>query len=258
MKVNTIPTLPPTTALPRFITFEDCGKGQTAAKTGCTPQEGGGGKESKSTWDKGVAGPDEESGLWGPQLEQSEQEIDPEFTKKVTIQEKFAANNYTRGGYKKLNSALMRGGELEPDQEELRENPNSIIEKHGKFDKPQILYRGIRVSDFFGTELENAVKEFEGKVGQTIKMKGFQSTSNDTAPALDASSRKSGHGLIFSIESEKGAPLSGMSDYDDESEVLLGSDWEYEVVGVERDQKVATDIWADDSIDRHIVKLRVK
>ena len=40
----TIPTLPPTTDLPRFITFEDCEKGQTAAKTGCTPQEGGGGE----------------------------------------------------------------------------------------------------------------------------------------------------------------------------------------------------------------------
>jgi len=43
-----IPTLPPTTALPRMITFDDCKKGETSAKTGCTPQEGGGGKEAGS------------------------------------------------------------------------------------------------------------------------------------------------------------------------------------------------------------------
>ena len=45
MTEKLINSLPPTTALPPFVTFEDCKKGETAAKTGCTPASGGGGKK---------------------------------------------------------------------------------------------------------------------------------------------------------------------------------------------------------------------
>jgi hypothetical protein len=45
MTEKLIHSLPPTTALPPFVTFEDCQKGETAAKTGCTPSSGGGGKK---------------------------------------------------------------------------------------------------------------------------------------------------------------------------------------------------------------------
>ena len=40
-----IPTMKPTGDLPPMILFEDCKKGETSAKTGCTPASGGGGKQ---------------------------------------------------------------------------------------------------------------------------------------------------------------------------------------------------------------------
>ena len=48
----TIPTLPPTSSLPRFIAFDDCKKGETSAKTGCTPVSGGGGKKESDGEDE--------------------------------------------------------------------------------------------------------------------------------------------------------------------------------------------------------------
>ena len=44
MTEKLIHSLPPTTGLPPFVTFDDCKKGETAAKTGCTPASGEGGK----------------------------------------------------------------------------------------------------------------------------------------------------------------------------------------------------------------------
>jgi len=52
MTEKLIHTLPPTTALPPFVIFGDCKKGETAAKTGCTPASGEGSKKPSSGWDE--------------------------------------------------------------------------------------------------------------------------------------------------------------------------------------------------------------
>ena len=261
-----IPTLSPTASLPQMVTFAEggpCERGETAAKTGCTPASGEGGKDAKeeeggSSLDRGVHSY-EDSEVWGDQYEQSKREVSREFMDSLSEEEKYSTGNYTKGGYKKLNSAMRRGMDLDETQTIMAERLNSVIDKHGKFDSPQVLYRGVKIQDRFGDDLPGIMGKWEGRVGETIQMKGFQSTSDLTAPALDASSRRSGDGLIFVIESERGAPISKMSGYDDESEVLLGHDWEYEVAGVDRDQKFSADIWGEGTpMTRQVVRLRVK
>ena len=67
-----IPTLPPTASLPPMVTFAEggpCGKGETAAKTGCTPASGDGG---------GKAAPEEaEGGGWSVSVEDLAHVVDP-------------------------------------------------------------------------------------------------------------------------------------------------------------------------------------
>jgi GNAT superfamily N-acetyltransferase len=49
-----IPTMKPTGDLPPMILFEDCKKGETSAKTGCTPASGGGGKQESTPIPEGA------------------------------------------------------------------------------------------------------------------------------------------------------------------------------------------------------------
>ncbi len=83
------------------------------------------------------------------------------------------------------------------------------------------LFRGVRVEG-------DAVAWAKSlQPGKTIRMAGYQSTSRKPAVAVASGN------VLFRIESSHGLDVSGVSQNAAEGEVLLGHNWEYEVVKVE-------------------------
>lgn len=169
----------------------------------------------------------------------------------LTESEVAAANDYTLGGYKTLNSSLRDGRPLSAKDEALARNLDSLIDKAGAFDEPVTVYRGVymgtraigtrgvELAGTFGKEREDKIiamtQDFaknEFKPGSIIKVEGFQSTSFYVEPALDASLGREAPGIIFKIQAKRGAhlnPETGLSVRDDEAELLLSRNTSYTV-----------------------------
>ena len=82
----------------------------------------------------------------------------------------------------------------------------------------------------------------------------FISTSTDTTPALDASASRRSPGIIFEIMPTAGAPMQGVTKYDDEYEILLPRDKKFQVLDIHRDQVILDSALAERI--RTVVQLR--
>lgn len=141
---------------------------------------------------------------------------------------------YTGGGYDKIN-AVLRGQAQHTD--ETRKAAIAIhkeIAAHGDLGGRQTLHRVMNVQD---------PAAFVGQFtkGRKVSMKGFVSTSKQQMTA-----RFGGLGaVVVQIETDRGLDLNahGYSDNPDEQEVLLGTGWTYEVVGVGTTRHASGHAW---------------
>ena len=112
--------------------------------------------------------------------------------------------------------------------------------------KQRIVYRGMRETNsaFNGTSIEEYVSK-NLQVGQEMVFDGYQSTSMSATLALAYSDTLTADengkpGLFFEILTPTGVNVVGVSNYEDELEVILPRGARYMVVGVHENSSIAT------------------
>ena len=198
-------------------------------------------------------------------------DIPPELAKSgrdlvtnMTTEESTAVEDYTTGSYRDLNVNLMEGRTLTDSQKANVKNLDSVIKKAGALPPDTIVYRGLKIGPTKGV-LESD-QEFTDHLatwarekftpGSIISGHGYQSTSTAIEPALDAALSTRSPGIIMEIEAKSGAYLGeGASHFDDESEVLMGRDTKFEVIGVDTNAKF---LYGDDEEERTRTVIRVR
>lgn len=164
------------------------------------------------------------------------------WVKSVTPDEKTSIHEYTENGSAYYNTVLRGSGQFQDDQRAAAtvDRLNSLIDRAGEA-RARVLYRGVRllpsgVNYAPGSQglrdRERFVTQFEQNIGKTVRLKGFQSTTTDSRAAQDFA----GHpeNPIFEIKSRRGAPIGTLSAHPGEQEVLLGHNWKYRVLSVDR------------------------
>jgi hypothetical protein len=175
----------------------------------------------------------------------------------LTAAEQQAVKDYSFGNkWEPLNEALRDGRPLTDEQQEMVRNLDSAIAKSDPLAKDTTLYRGVNFgnqgmpsgSDLAGRSkaagedlIRSSIADWAERTyqpGDTLQLGGYQSTSRDIQPALDASSSRKSPGVIFEIVASKGLDLAKLasSAVDDESEVLLSRFTTYRVDSVIRSQ----------------------
>jgi hypothetical protein len=174
---------------------------------------------------------------------------------RLTDAEKQAVQDYSfGGGWQALNESLRSGDPLSASQQEMVRHLDSAIAKAGKLPDGTVVYRGVNFgsqgmpsgADLAGRSAqarETLVREGVAnwaestyKPGDTFQLGGFQSTSLDIQPALDASISRNSPGVVFEINAKQGLNMSKLaaSRVDDEAEVLLSRHTTYRVDSVSR------------------------
>ena len=174
----------------------------------------------------------------------------------LSAEDKNALHEYSRGAgtngpSQRLNEALRQGRELTDEQSDMVERLDRVVESSPPFTGERELWRGVN----FGNEgmpsgqalvmLNRAEREeriFSGvsgfaqrrfAEGSVVSLGGYQSTSVDIEPALDAALSRSNPGVMFKIAATRGVPLHKFSNFDDEKEFLLSRHTKYRVNKVE-------------------------
>ena len=167
-----------------------------------------------------------------------------------------AVRSYTQGTFREINRRLREGEPLSLEQDTIVKELDKSIKEYGTLSKPVTVWRGIKTDNYLDTGIESTLKHYEGLVGKETKLPGFQSTSFDPEVSLNHSQGKRSGGVLFEIQTDKGILLDkSVSSRDDESEFLLGHDWKYKVVGVERRAPIET--LSGDHVHVDVVKLKV-
>jgi hypothetical protein len=185
----------------------------------------------------------------------------PTHVEQLTEAERKAVEQYTfGGGWKPLNEALRDGRPLTDAQKEMVRLLDSAIAKAPPLSGDTTMYRGVNFggqgmptgADLAGlsrdareSAVRTAIADWAEKTyqpGDTFQLGGFQSTSRDAQPALDASLSRTNPGVIFEIDAKKGLDLTGLGSksVDDEREVLLSRFTTYRVDSVVRSEEFET------------------
>lgn len=185
------------------------------------------------TWDesKHKRGQPENAGQFGPgggtSTAERPKEAKKDGPRRLTGQQRAALEWYSGDGWVQVNAALRGESDVRGDAprpaSEFRSTIQAIdgaIEAAGETVEPMRLYRGIRVAD-----PEAFVRSF--KTGDSLTMKGYQSTSQEPAVAVASGN------VLLRISSTRGLPMRGISKNPGEREVLLGHGWGYEVTEVQ-------------------------
>lgn len=187
----------------------------------------------------------------------------------LTEREVASLRTYTGSAFEDINYALRRNQALSSVQTEIVRDIDSAIAKAGTADEPFITYRGMTLpkpqtppGQLFSQMTKDEqfaliADQVEGQypVGSRVSWQGqFASSSTDVSAPLNHAVSRDTPGVIFEVQARRGAPISSLSKYDDEWEVILPRDAQYEVVGVE--DALIYDFASDASIRRIIVQLR--
>jgi len=134
-------------------------------------------------------------------------------TVSADFQEQGVAADYIAGGYQDVNNALRRDGEnYRPEVEETIETMSDLIDRAPEFEETTV-FRGFSST----SEREERFKQAEG---DWVQLEGFQSTSLDPDTADNFTG--DGRGIMLTITTEQGLPMSALEGVDDaEDEVLL-------------------------------------
>ena len=174
----------------------------------------------------------------------------------LSTEQKDALHEYSRGAgtngpSQRLNESLREGKALTGRQQEMVRQLDSAIETAPAFTQERELWRGVN----FGHEgmphsqslvllnraereerVTSGLADFASRrfaEGSVMSLGGYQSTSVDIEPALDAALSRSNPGVLFKIRATKGVPLHKFSNFNDESEFLLSRHTQYRVNRVE-------------------------
>jgi 8-oxo-dGTP pyrophosphatase MutT (NUDIX family) len=146
--------------------------------------------------------------------------------------------------YQRIN-AYLRGHDQDPHQEDVAWAHDLNISTQYKFQRPQLVWRGVEVTDSGAMtaeeHLEASLRALEEKRGKAITLTGLISTSTK-ADVTGMFRGKSKIGYAMEIRTPRGAPLVGESGTPDFDEILLGHGWSYKVVDVIRDAHVGGSI----------------
>lgn len=185
----------------------------------------------------------------------------------LTPTESEALSYYTTSGYQDLNEALRSGTDLTADQQAMVAAIDSAITKAGDLPDPVTVWRGIDMGPVAPTDILNPVSQEDRTrelvaewaqqnfpVGASVELGGYQSTSLNVDPALDASLSRKSPGVVFEIDAHAGAYLQPLTQFEDERELLLARDTTYQVTGVE--PKVYFERDSGSIVTRAVVHLR--
>lgn len=196
---------------------------------GSLPADTGGGSESNRTTIDNKTG----INLNAKQLK----EISDKVFSRLTPEEIGAIEHYSDNGFFMLNRFLRGQANVSEEMKKRVARIESAINKAGEFDHPVTTYRVIA--------LERIDQEEMFKIGKTIRMKGFQSTSSDK----DFPHKYGSGNILMEITTKRGLPIGDRSKHPKEREILLGHNWKYKVIGIGRGEFGGT--------TRKILKLRV-
>jgi hypothetical protein len=186
---------------------------------------------------------------------------------RLTDEQKASVRTFTGSAYEDLNYAMRTGGELTAEQRQIVQHLDEVIAEAGVADEPYIVYRGMRMPapDVQGYVFESTDRQIEMladvieqkyRPGSRVSFGGqHASASTDVAAPLDATLSRQSQGVLFEIETRRGAPINDISRFDDEFEVILPRNVEYEVVAVERRVEIY-DFENDRTDYRTVVQLR--
>jgi len=186
---------------------------------------------------------------------------------RITEEQKASVRAFTGSAYEDLNYAMRTGGELTAEQRRIVQHLDEVIAEAGVADEPYVVYRGMTMAppDVPGyglasideqiSMLADAIEE-KYRPGSRVSFGGqHASSSTDVAAPLDATLSRRSRGVMFEIETRRGAPINDISRFDDEFEVILPRDAAYEVVSVEREVEFY-DFEHDRTDYRTVVQLR--
>lgn len=146
--------------------------------------------------------------------------------------------------YKRIN-AYLRGQDDNPHAEDVEWARALNESTQHKFQRPQIVYRGLSVTDNGPMSAEDhlaaILHTLEEKRGQAILLNGLVSTSTK-ADVSGVFMGENKIGYAMEIRTPRGAPLVGESGTPDFDEILLGHGWSYKVVDVIRNAHVGENI----------------
>lgn len=204
---------------------------------------------------------------WTTYAVQSSEEL-----KHITAEEKQAIKFFTSNNYRWINGHLY-GTQNLPDEDENskhfmsqelsrhtienypnKNRVNEIVEVldsalSAQNSEARVLYRGKSLKDtrFAGMSVSDLHTYVDDnyKLGETISMEGYQSTSPNPAAASSYSVVENGlgtkvEGLFFEMKTRKGLNISGLSLYGREAEVLLPRDTKWKIVAVHKSKRVKT------------------
>jgi hypothetical protein len=138
-----------------------------------------------------------------------------------------------KDAYRRWN-AFLRGQDKRPNEQDVARAKAINKATQFEFQEPQMVYRGVTVGPngpMTAAEHQSAMLDyFENMIGGAIKLSGLTSTTTNAGSA--ALFGKSGY--TFEIRTPRGLPLRAASDTHLFDEVLLGHDWRYKVVDVQR------------------------
>lgn len=188
----------------------------------------------------------------------------------LTDAERESAHRYTLSAFKTLNESLREGTEPSERDAEIIRDLDSAIAKAGELPEPATLWRGVDTG-YVGipsgplsllSREEREAQTLQGVAdwaetkfppGAEVELPAFQSTTSYVSPALRAAVSAKSPGIIFEIQARNGAPLSDLSGFDDEGELLLPRDSRFRVRKVLRSVEFVQSI--DSSAWRTVVQL---
>jgi hypothetical protein len=163
-----------------LVNFDSCKRGETSAKTGCTPESGEGGKK-ESAFENLEEGHKYANDIYG------------EWHKELSEDQKDAIDDYKIMEYLPINKGL-REGKVPSDQKERMDLIDKAIESAPPLSSPLTVYRNL-----------GRGKKLEGlKVGDTLHDKAYGSTSL----SKDFATGESEVSSIATIEIPQGAKVA--------------------------------------------------
>jgi hypothetical protein len=178
----------------------------------CSTGEGGG---VDPTCSLGGGEPDRSRNAFSDDVVKDEKRLAEGVLDHLTPEHREAIRSYTSYSYRNLNERLRTRKKLSVWDQNLSDSLSNAIETAGKpIDVP--VYRGLKFSEKRQANMFLA----KCKVGKTVKMLAFQSTS--LAPNVGSDiAAKSEHGIVVELHVKKALPLGGSSSFSTEREVLI-------------------------------------
>jgi ADP-ribosyltransferase exoenzyme len=173
-----------------------------------------------------------------------QQELSEEMFERLSEPQKKAIIDYTNQAYTRLNDTLREGGQISPDDENLRDLIDSVfVDANRSYDEPQKLYRSMSPTNEVDGEDTLAWAQRRFAPGSIVNFKSYSSTSaslHSTVRMLrkqlpepvserfmtraqweEMAQEEVSQNLVMEMVTREGVSVSKLSHMPQEAEVLL-------------------------------------